>query len=38
VPFGTLPYAASGVNHVGFEASAALGIITVDNFQVKASN
>jgi hypothetical protein len=38
VVFATLPYIAAGINHVGFEANAALGIITVDNFQVKASN
>jgi hypothetical protein len=35
---GTIPYAAAGINHVGVEADAPLGIITVDNFNVKASN
>ena len=38
VSIGAIPYAASGVNHVGFEAAAPIGIITVDNFIVKASN
>jgi hypothetical protein len=38
VPFGTLAYAASGINHVGVEANATLNVITVDNFLVKASN
>lgn len=34
---GTLPYAATP-NHVGFEATDPLGVITVDHFLVKASN
>jgi hypothetical protein len=38
VVFGVLPYTAAPINHVGFEAAGVFGIITVDNFQVKASN